>query len=242
MALCAAEGEGKLALAAARARRQGGLSLGEISSATDEELVLQIGQASEVHFRELYERTFHWVYGFAYSRVRNHADAEELTQEIFASVFSSIAGYRGRSSLLTWIYGVAKNTVNDHLRQAKAHDERLRRAGPGVARGASQLESASPEEQLGLRRKLEAVRESLDALTPWQVEVFFLRHFENLSIVEIAERTSRSRNAVRSSLYRVKRVLLDAGGFESQTKGRKGSSALASEKRAEARSRVERVR
>jgi DNA-directed RNA polymerase specialized sigma24 family protein len=48
-------------------------------------------------------------------------------------------------------------------------------------------------------------------VTPWQAEVFVLRHIENLPIQEIAQRTHRSNDAIRSSLYRVKRLLVEAG-------------------------------
>ena len=41
-------------------------------------------------------------------------------------------------------------------------------------------------------------------------EIFEMRHFENLSIPEISARTARSSDAVRSSLYRVKRMFVEA--------------------------------
>ena len=47
-------------------------------------------------------------------------------------------------------------------------------------------------------------------MTDWQAEVFMLRHVENLSIGKIAERMSRSNDAIRSSLYRVKLLLTEA--------------------------------
>ena len=48
------------------------------------------------------------------------------------------------------------------------------------------------------------------SLAPWQRDVFRLRHFEDLPIDEISRRTLRSRDAVRSGLYRAKRVLYEA--------------------------------
>lgn len=178
-------------------------------SAADDALVRGIRQASERAFTELYGRYFRRIYRFAYLRVGNHADAEELTQETFTAIFCSIDGFRGQSSLLTWIYGIARNTVNNHLRRARAQEERLRQAGPGVARPGTPIDACSPEEQLTARSWLDSVRRSFEAVTPWQVEVFRLRHLENLTIREIALRTSRSNDAIRSSLYRVKRLLLE---------------------------------
>ena len=50
----------------------------------------------------------------------------------------------------------------------------------------------------------------LSNVSEWQSEVFWLRHGENLTIDEIARRVRRSNDAVRSSLYRVKRMLVEA--------------------------------
>jgi DNA-directed RNA polymerase specialized sigma24 family protein len=60
------------------------------------------------------------------------------------------------------------------------------------------------------QRCAEAALRSLDTVSDWQAEVFALRHFENLPIQEIAERMSRSNDAIRSSLYRVKRLIVEA--------------------------------
>jgi len=177
---------------------------------TDAELVAAICCKDEAAFNLLYDRYFRRVHNFAYARMRNRADAEEVVQETFTAVFRSIDAYRGQSSLLSWIYGIAKNTVNNHLRRAKAHDDRLERAERALVRSAASLDSCTPEEHLGFRRCTDAVERSLNSVSAWQAEVFALRHFENLPIQEIADRMSRSNDAVRSSLYRVKRLVVDA--------------------------------
>ena len=59
----------------------------------------------------------------------------------------------------------------------------------------------------------------LQSLSDWQAEVFFLRHVENLPIREISRRTLRSSDAIRSGLYRVKRLLVEAGNIDSAAAG-----------------------
>jgi RNA polymerase sigma-70 factor (ECF subfamily) len=177
---------------------------------SDEDLVEGIRRASQAEFNELYDRYFQRVYSFAFARLRNRADTEEVVQETFAAVFRSIDAYRGQSTLLCWIYGIAKNNVNNHLRRAKSHELRVERAEPGMVLGAASLDASTPEEQLSLRRYEESVQKLLSSVAEWQSEVFWLRHVENLSIGEISERVKRSNDAVRSSLYRVKRMLVQA--------------------------------
>ena len=190
-------------------------SASTLASLSDEVLFERVREGSEPHFNVLYERYFQRIYNFVFVRVRNHADAEELTQETFTVVFRSSAAYSGRSSPLGWIYGIAKNTVFSHLRRARTHGERLEQAGPDLLRSESPAWSLTPEEQLSMDRYVRAIDERLSEISPWQAEAFFLRHVHNLPIGEISRRTDRSNDAIRSGLYRVKRLLVEAGDPDS---------------------------
>jgi RNA polymerase sigma-70 factor (ECF subfamily) len=182
-----------------------------LSELSDVALFQVVRAGHEQHFNFLYERYFSRIYTFIHVRVRNRADAEELTQESFAAVFRSADGYTGRSTPLAWIYGIAKNVVYNHLRRNRAHDARVERAGPDALHGSSPIWTYTPEDHLSLQRYLEVIGDRLGSVTPWQAEVFVLRHFENMPIGEIARRMDRSNDAIRSSLYRVKRMLVEAG-------------------------------
>lgn len=182
----------------------------DFASMSDQELLDGIRAKSEVHFAELYRRYFQRIYNFVYTRMRNHAETEEVVQETFLAVFKSFENYRGQSSLLSWVYGIAKNTTNNSLRRTKKQSERIELADDEDLIPRASIELAMPDEQLDLHRFREQLSERLDTLATWQAEIFEMRHFENLSIPEISERTARSSDAVRSSLYRVKRMFFDA--------------------------------
>ena len=177
---------------------------------TDHQLVEAIRAGNEAHFTHLYERYFQRIYSFVYLRLRNRADSEEVVQETFTAVYRSIDAFRGQSSLAAWIYGIAKNTMNNHIRRAKAQAQRIEKAEAELNRGHQNLAACTPEEHLNLSRCETALRESLEAVGEWHAEAFLLRHFEDLSIDEIARRVSRSNDAVRSSLYRMKKLLVEA--------------------------------
>jgi len=196
-------------------------SVSEVPSTalSDEVLFEQIRDGSEPHFNLIYDRYFQRIYNFIYLRVRNHADTEELTQETFTAVFQSIAGYSGRSTPLGWIYGIAKNTVHSHLRRLRTQRERMERAGLEALTATSSAWSFTPEDQLAMRRYARAIDARLRSVSDWQAEVFFLRHVEDLPIREISRRTMRSSDAIRSGLYRVKRLLVEAGELDSAGTG-----------------------
>ncbi|MGH0034375.1 MAG: RNA polymerase sigma factor [Myxococcota bacterium] len=181
-----------------------------IRGLSDQELLEGLRESSELHFNELYRRYFQRIYNFTYGRVRNHADVEEIVQETFTAVFRSVEAYRGQSSLLSWIYGIAKNTINNQLRRNKVQEQKKERVEAELARPDSALVSDTPEDQLNLRRYTDEIRSRLESVASWQAEIFVMRHLENLSIAEISERTDRSSDAIRSSLYRVKRLLIEA--------------------------------
>lgn len=191
-----------------------------LAELSDAELVEGLRAASEPHFNELYTRHFQRVYNFVLLRVRNRADAEEVVQETFMAAFRSMGAFRGDSALLTWIFGIARNTVNNHLRRARSESERLGQLESEDLVPVPSLSSCGPHEQLALRRYVGAIQERLDHVSQWQLDVFRLRHEENLPIREIARRTHRTGDAIRSALYRVKRVLLEAVEAQRAGEGR----------------------
>jgi RNA polymerase sigma-70 factor (ECF subfamily) len=177
---------------------------------SDQDLLEGIRRASEPHFNELYERYFQRIYSFVHGRVRNHADAEEITQETFVSVFRSIDNYRGQASLLSWIFGIAKNLANNAIRRSQSQRQKFDSVEPEHFVPRPSLGACAPDEELHMQRYVQRVREQLETLAEWQRGIFEMRHFENLSIPEIASRTDRSNDAIRSSLYRIKKMMLDA--------------------------------
>lgn len=115
-------------------------------SRTDEDLVLGIRAGDETAFAILYDRYFQRLYNFAYTRLRNRADAEEATQDTFTAVFRSIDGYKGTASLLSWVYGIARNTVNNQIRRARAHEQRVERAQAEIGTPGLGADGYSPEQ------------------------------------------------------------------------------------------------
>ena len=68
-------------------------------------------------FDRLYRDNQAKVYRLALSLTGNTHDAEEITQEAFFRAFRSYHTFRRESSFFTWIYRIAMNVANDHLRQ-----------------------------------------------------------------------------------------------------------------------------
>ena len=57
------------------------------------------------------------LYRFALSRVKDSAIAEDLVQETFLAALKSRTNFEGRSSAKTWLIGILKHKIVDHIRK-----------------------------------------------------------------------------------------------------------------------------
>jgi len=155
-------------------------------------------------FSEIYGQHFPRVVAFVQKRMANGADAEDLAQETFIQVMRSIHGFERRSSLLTWIFGIAHNVCCRHVRNASR-----RRAKLEIVSAASE---ASADSRMEPRLDAaEAFRRCMVALEERgrseDREIFRLRYADNRSIPAIAAQTGRSNDSVRRSLRRTRSAL-----------------------------------
>jgi RNA polymerase sigma-70 factor (ECF subfamily) len=164
---------------------------------------LRVG--SRESFESFYESYFRRVHDFVRRRLRDTAEAEDLTQEVFVAVMGSIDAYQERANFESWVFGVARNLVNEHLRSTQRRKAR-------EAMSERRSSPPTPEEELFGRRIVEVLDRRLAAAESWQAEAFALRCFDQLAPTEIARRTERSSYAVSTSIERLRhRVALDLG-------------------------------
>ena len=82
-------------------------------------LVRRIQNKDEIAFKEIVERYQTKVFSIIYGILRNHNDAEDISQQVFTKVYFSIGNFDFRSSLLTWIYKITVNECYDYLRKKR---------------------------------------------------------------------------------------------------------------------------
>ncbi len=142
--------------------------------------------------RFLYMRYADNVYGYVRSIVRDHHEAEDVTQHVFAKLMTALPKYQAREvPFAAWILRVARNVALDHMRQRRAIPcEEVRELEPTRDdRGDSQQTSLS-------------LREALEELPEDQREVVVLRHLVGLSPGEIAGRMNKSEPSVHGLHHR----------------------------------------
>jgi len=179
---------------------------------TDEELVESILGGDERAFEALYERYFSRIYHFVDKRMHNRADTEEVTQEVFASLFSSLGSFRREAPFAAWVFGVTRRTIATRFKK-KRHEtvalseEDTEQAGR-LSVAALQREP-DPYEVYEYNERIGRMQDAANKdLTREQQILFRLHHIQNRSIQEIARQVAKSEDAVKSHLYRARKVLL----------------------------------
>ena len=89
------------------------------SSSDERKLVTELRAGSRKAFEELLDTYQDKVYGLAYHMV-GPAEAEDVAQDALIEVCRSVGGFRGDSSLATWIHRVAANVCLEHRRKRKS--------------------------------------------------------------------------------------------------------------------------
>lgn len=158
-------------------------------------------------FAELYDEYVDRVYRYLLYRVRDAADAEDLTSEVFTRAFANIRRYRWQGkSFLAWLYTIARNAVTDRMRRARPTVD-LENAF-GVADQAP-----TAQEHVEARDRASALRRAMTKLTTDQQEVLLLRFMENYSSQEVARVLGKNEGAVRAlqfrALGRLRKLLAD---------------------------------
>lgn len=157
------------------------------------------------------------VYRLAHGITHNEADAEEVVQDVFLSLFRKIDGFEGRAALGTWIYRITVNAALIKRRGKRAELEVLledhlptfREDGHREGDRAMLLAdwSASPEEELLSGETRRTIRRMVASLPDRYRVVLLLRDLEELSNEETAEILGESVASVKSRLHRARMAL-----------------------------------
>jgi RNA polymerase sigma-70 factor, ECF subfamily len=169
----------------------------------DREIVDAIRAGDPGAFQDLYKRHFRRIHSFAVRRLGDVSEAEDVCQDVFEAVFSCLHRFEGKSDLIVWIYGITRNILNNRLRRrGGVRLVSLEDVPPEAA-----PRDLGPEPLVQARQTLTRVREAIENLPGDQRRILELRHGRRLSIRKIAQLTTRSEDAVKSSLYRARRSL-----------------------------------
>jgi RNA polymerase sigma-70 factor (ECF subfamily) len=151
-------------------------------------------------FANVYEDYFAFVWRTVRRLGIPESLVDDVVQEVFVTVHRRLGAFQGRSSLRTWLFGIALNVV-------RAHRRSLRTKYPHAVATASPIDpeslvdlAAGPHDAAARREAARLVEQLLDALDDDKRAVFVLAELEQMSAPEIAAALELPVNTVYSRL------------------------------------------
>jgi RNA polymerase sigma-70 factor (ECF subfamily) len=179
----------------------------------DTALIDLIIQKNEAALGELYDRYHRLVYSIAIHVVGRPEDAEEITLDVYTSIWEKADTYQPeRAKVTTWLTRMARNRAIDVLRR-----ESVRPMKHGVSWAQVSPEPAAdsdrPESFAQLAMQKERLREAMASLPEAQQEVLALAYFRGYSHSEIASELNiplgTVKGRIRSGMQKLRKLLHD---------------------------------
>jgi RNA polymerase sigma-70 factor (ECF subfamily) len=176
-------------------------------------LVRRVQARDELAFREVVERYQSKVFSIIYGILRNHNDAEDIAQQVFAKVYFSIRNFDFRSSLLTWVYKITVNECYDYLRKKRVR--KLVYESDFSQEDAQRMEASEPAIDpaapidLSLAQR-DLVTKLLEKVSAEDRNLMLLKEVEGHSVEELAAMTGLNENTIKVKLFRTRQKLLKA--------------------------------
>lgn len=176
----------------------------------DQSLVLKVQSGDKSAFDLLVLKYQHRVAKLVSRFIYNHAEVEDVTQEVFIKAYRALANFRGDSAFYTWLYRIAVNTAKNYLvtmsRRPPSSDLEAGDA-ENMELGASLRENATPESNMLAREIGETVKQAVEQLPEELKTAIVLREIEGLSYEEIADVMACPIGTVRSRIFRAREAI-----------------------------------
>ncbi|HRE91262.1 MAG TPA: sigma-70 family RNA polymerase sigma factor [Myxococcota bacterium] len=170
---------------------------------TDAELVRRARHDDPAAWRALVRRHTPMVYRLALRTLRNPADAEDTTQEVFLKMNKYLDSYDPTRPLPPWLGRITWHTCLRRLGERRPERDEL---GDAYTLSDSS-DDASPESNVANREAERLLVAALDKLPAQDRFLIDLRYREGQSDVEVADATGMNVNTVRTRLFRARQAL-----------------------------------
>jgi RNA polymerase sigma-70 factor, ECF subfamily len=174
-------------------------------------LVRRVQARDEMAFRDIVERYQAKVFSIIYGILRNHNDAEDIAQQVFAKIYFSIQSFDFRSSLLTWIYKITVNECYDYLRKKRVrklvYESDFSEEDAQRMQNSETASVQAPGVDTQLARR-DLVLKLLAKLSEEDRMLLLLKEVEGHSVEELAQMTGMNENTIKVKLFRARQKLV----------------------------------
>ncbi len=181
--------------------------------ASDEALLTQIAGGDRLAMRHLYLRHERRVFRFVMRMLGDRYLAEEALSEVFFDVWKKAGHFQGRSSVSTWLLGIARHkALTAAATKSRTFEALDDSAAINVADPSADQDAAMLEYERGV-----ILRRCLEALSPEHREIIDLVYYQEMTIKQIADLLAIPENTVKTRMFYARKrlaALVEAAGSE----------------------------
>ncbi len=163
----------------------------------------QVRQGSEEAFTALVEAYQRPVYNLCYRMLGNAEEAEDAAQETFWRAYQAIHRYDAQRSFITWLLSIAAHYCIDQQRKRRMQFTDIEL----LPDGALPDDDPGPEGQVRQAENDQVIYKLLKTLNPQDRAAIILKYWYEFSEVEIANSLHMTQSAVKSRLFRARKLL-----------------------------------
>jgi len=172
------------------------------------EIIEKIKQGKSEYFKEFVDKYKNMVFRICFGFVKNKEDAEDITQEVFFTIYKNIKDFKFESKISTWIYRIAINRSLNHIRKRKLsrifNKISLKEENEDKEAEIPAARDSSADFKVITEEKKNIISKALYGLPSNQRVAFTLYNIEGFTYEEIAEIMGCSISAVESRIHRAK--------------------------------------
>jgi RNA polymerase sigma-70 factor (ECF subfamily) len=199
----------RVRVARARARRGP-----YVMSVAERVLLDRLKERDEQAFDEIVRIHGDKVFSLVFRMIGNRAEAEDITQEVFITVFKTIETFRGEAKFSTWLLRIAANQSKNRIKylarratDPEGLDDGDVAAAPNVVPLTGQVDG--PDVIVEAKEIDKLTQQAVEALDEEQRLLVVLRDVEEMSYQEIGEITGLPEGTIKSRLHRARMAIKD---------------------------------
>jgi RNA polymerase sigma-70 factor (ECF subfamily) len=182
-----------------------------MEAADDLTLARQVTDGDETALAAFYARYADPLFAFIYHHLdESRPDAEDIWQDTLLAAIRALPTYRGRSRLFTWLCGIARHKIADHLRRQGRSVAEVFSDVPQAELAALIGAGALPEEVVARQATRVRVVEALATLRDDYRTALVARYADEQSVDEVARQLGRTYKATESLLSRARVAFQEA--------------------------------
>lgn len=175
-----------------------------MSTINDQHYIDKVLTGDTNSFAVLVDRYKDMIFSLALKMVKNREEAEEVAQDTFIKIYSSLSKFKGDSKFSTWIYKIAYNTCLDRLKKSKKEDSNI-----SIDEFSAHLIKTMDNALSALEEKerKQTIQKCLNLLPSDENFLLTLFYFDDQNLEEIGKIMNISANNAKVKLFRSRQKL-----------------------------------